>query len=113
MVNFLFGVQALANYMAFLVRAMVYQPILWGFSIGFTASTMFYAFISSEDPRRIPHIITNPLHTSYAYASPQDQNGSYTLSYVHFQEEYNRVRIAFYGAVIAFLLVIAIALVQF
>mgnify|MGYP001579194709 CR=1 FL=1 len=111
--NFAFGIKALAYSIAFTVYAFLHHPVLWGFAIGFGASTLIHAFIVSDNPRAIKHILTKPAPDSFKRVAPRLADGTYCIPYSQFQREYNRVRIVFYSAFLVFLGVIGIALLRY
>lgn len=113
MENFAFGIKALAYSIALTISALLHHPMLWGFAIGFSASTLIHAFIVSDNPRAIPQMLTKPAPDTFKRISPRLPDGTYCIPYSQFQREYNRVRVAFYSAFLAFLAVISIALLRY
>lgn len=110
--NFIQGVQAAA----FTIRITFYSFILnegvWGFGVGFATATIIYAFFLSENPRYIPLFLTKTAPISFSRVAERDPGGKFLESYTSFQKEYSRVRIAFYFALLAFLLIILVALLR-
>lgn len=111
--NFAFGLQAIAHSLTINVGALLHHPMLWGFAIGFSASTFIHAFIVSDNPRAIPQMLTKPALDTFKRVSPRLPDGTYCIPYSQFQREYNRVRIVFYSTFFAFLTVVGIALLRY
>lgn len=111
--NFIFGLKAIALSIKFTILALIHHPMMWGFAIGFGASTLIHAFIISDNPRQIPMILRKPAPDSFKRLAPRLADGTYCIPYTQFQREYNRVRIVFYSTFLTFLGVIAIALVRY
>lgn len=112
MENFIFGVQALGLSIRMTVIALINHPLMWGFGFGFLTSTIIHLFITTDVPRAIPLMMTRGVAESFQKIAPRDEKGAYELSYTAFQKEHSRVRIAFYSAFLAFLVVIGITLLR-
>lgn len=111
--NFIFGLQGLARGMYHTLGSVVQQQVVWGFAIGFAASTIVHMFVTAEHPRQIPHILTKPSVQAFDKVAPRNDKGSYMISYTTFDREYHRVRSLFYVVVLAFLLVVVLAMLRF
>ncbi len=85
----------------------------WGFVSGFLTATGLYAIITSENPSHVPTMLLNTEHESFNRIAPREPNGRIVVSYTAFQREYNRVRVLFYLALLAFLLIVVIAMLRF
>jgi hypothetical protein len=111
--NFIFSLQALALNIKLTIIALLRHQVMWGFGLGFTAATLVYAFIVSESPRRIPAYLTKNTRDAFLTLIPKASDGIYKTSFLAFQRDYNKVKLSFYCMVLAFLIVIAIALLKF
>lgn len=89
------------------------QDATWGFVTGFLAATGIFAVITSENPSHLPILLTRSEYASFNQVAPRSEDGRFTASYTAFEREYNRVRIVFYLALFAFLVVVAIALLRY
>ena len=113
MENFVFGLQALASDIKITTLALLRHQMMWGFGVGFVASTMVHAFVVTDNPRQIPAMLTRDTRDSFISVMPQAPDGTYQVSYTAFQRDYNRVRIIFYSLLLAFLAVVGIALLRY
>ena len=113
MENFAFGVKAIAHSITLTISTLLHHPVLWGFAIGFGAPALIHAFIVSDNPRAIPHMLTKPAPDTFKRVSPRLPDGTYCIPYSQFQREYNRVRIGFYSTLLAFLGIVGLALLRY
>jgi hypothetical protein len=111
--NFLAGVKSVAYSMNVSIQAMIRQQIVWGIVMGFALSTMIHVIIASENPRHVPHMLAHNKQAAFQKLAQKNAEGGYTTSYLQFQREFNRVRIVFYTALAAFLIVVLIGLLQY
>ena len=111
--QFTFSVQALATSLKLTTLALLRHQVMWGFSLGFVASTLVYAFIVSENPRSLPTLLTQNERDSFLALANKTPQGTFKTSFLNFQREYNKMRFIFYTAVLAFLVVVAIALLRY
>lgn len=111
--NFIASLQSVAYAIKVTSLGIVRHDATWGFVTGFSTATGLYAFITSENPRNLPAILTKDPQTSFSQLAPRETGGTFEVSYTSFQREYNRVRIVFYLALFAFLILIAIALLRY
>ncbi|MBI4272962.1 hypothetical protein HY621_03870 [Candidatus Uhrbacteria bacterium] len=112
MENFIFGMQGLAHTIRPTVVAVINHPLMWGFGIGFLASTCIHLFIITDIPHAIPTMLSKGLAESFQKIAPRGERGEYLLSFTEFQKDHARVRIAFYLALSTFLFVVALALLK-
>ncbi|MBI4253069.1 hypothetical protein HY623_02745 [Candidatus Uhrbacteria bacterium] len=112
MENVIYGIQALGRSVSVTVIALLHHQLIWGFGLGFLASTFIHLFIVTDIPRAIPLMVTKSAPDSFQKIASRDEHGSYTQSYTTFQKEHSRVRIAFYLALNTLLLVILLALLR-
>ena len=112
MENFIFGIQGLAHTIRLTLVAVINHPLMWGFGIGFLASTFIHLFIATDIPHAIPAMISKSPTESFQKIAPRGERGEYLLSFTDFQKDHARVRIAFYLALSSFLFVAALALLQ-
>ncbi len=111
--NFIATIQSVAYAIKVTSLGIVRHDASWGFVTGFCTATGLYAFITSENPRNLPSILTKDPQTSFSQVAPRGDSGTFLLSYTAFQREYNRVRIVFYLALFAFLILIGISLLRY
>jgi hypothetical protein len=112
MMNFLLALQSAEYAIRLTFVSFVYNEGVWGFAVGFAAATVIYAFFLSENPGNIPLYLTKTAPLSFNQVAQRDASGKFLASYTSFQKEYSRVRIAFYFALLAFFLVILVALLR-
>lgn len=110
--NIVFGIQALGRSVSMTLMALLYHPLMWGFGLGFLASTFIHLFIVTDVPHAIPLMVAKGAPESFQRIARRDEKGAYTQSYTTFQKEHSRVRIAFYLALNTLLLVILFALLR-
>ncbi len=94
------------------VIALIHHQLIWGFGLGFLASTFIHLFIATDVPRQIPLMVTKSAPDSFAKIAQRDERGAYIQSYTTFQKEHSRVRVAFYLALNTLLLVVLFALLR-
>ncbi len=111
--NFTFSLQALATSLKLTTLALLRHQVMWGFALGLVASTLVYAFVASENPRCIPAMMTRDERDAFMALAVRSPQGTYKTSFLSFQREYNKIRFIFYTALLAFLLVVAIALLRY
>ncbi|MBI2484450.1 hypothetical protein HYV71_04680 [Candidatus Uhrbacteria bacterium] len=112
MENFFFGIQGSSTTIKPILLAVINHPLLWGFGLGFLASTMIHLFIITDIPHAIPLMVRKGPIESFQRIAPKNAKGDYLISYTDFQKEHLRVRIAFYLTILAFLLVVILALLR-
>jgi len=112
MTNFLLALRSVEYAIRVTFIGFIYNEAVWGFAVGFASATVIYAFFLSENPRFIPLFLTKTASTSFTKVAERDPSGKYLASYTSFQKEYSRVRIAFYFALLAFLLIILVSLLR-
>lgn len=112
MENFIFGIQALSITIKPILLAVVNHPLMWGFGLGFLASTMIHLFIITDIPHAIPVMVRKGPIESFQKIAPKNTKGDYLISYTDFQKEHVRVRIAFYLTILAFLVIVILALLR-
>lgn len=113
MQNFLFGLQNMGYSLQLTVGLLLRQQLIWGFLLGFAASTLVHFIIISDHPEYIRYILTHSAPESFLRLTERNPNGTYTLSYSYFRREHNRVRLVFYSTIGVFLVVVAIALLKY
>lgn len=113
MENIIFALQNVAINIQNTISVLLSRELVWGFAIGFLASTMIHLLIVSENPRLIPHILTKSKHKSFKHLSEKDKKGAYKWAYTTFQQEYDRVKMTFYAALLAFFLFATLALARY
>ena len=111
--NFLATIPSVMYAIKITFLGVIRHDATWGFITGFTTATGLYALISSENPRNLPTMLTQPASQSFSQLAPRGEKGTFLVSYTAFQREYNRVRIVFYLALFAFMVLIAIAMLRF
>lgn len=112
MSNFLLALQSAEYAIRLTLASFIYNEGVWGFGVGFAAATIIYAFFLSENPQHIPTYLTKTAASSFTQVAQRDASGKFLASYTAFQKEYSRVRIAFYFALLAFFLIILVALLR-
>ncbi|MBI4250219.1 hypothetical protein HY622_01375 [Candidatus Uhrbacteria bacterium] len=110
--NFIYGIHAVSTTIKPIVFAVVNHPLMWGFGLGFLASTMIHLFIVTDIPHAIPVMVRKGPIESFQKVAPKNEKGDYLISYTDFQKEHLRVRIAFYLTILAFLFVVILALLR-
>lgn len=112
MENLVYGIQALGRSVSVTVVALLHHQLMWGFGLGFLASTFIHLFVVTDVPRQIPLMVTKSASDSFQKIAIRDESGSYAQSYTTFQKEHSRVRVAFYLALNTLLLVILFAILK-
>lgn len=113
MQNFIFGLQNIAYSIQLTLTLMLRQQLIWGFVLGFAASTLVHLIVLSDHPEQLRYMLTQTAPESFLQLTDRQPNGTYTASYSYFRREHNRVRIIFYSTIFAFLVVVAIALLKY
>lgn len=111
--NFFFGLHSLGFGMYHNIIIILQHQLVWGFVLGFAASTIVHLLVSTEQPKHIPHMLTKTLPGAFLEIAPKNSKGTYELSYTKFEHEYHHVRAIFYSVILAFLIVMAIAMVRY
>lgn len=111
--NFFFGLQSIAINMRQTLLALIQNQIIWGFIIGFAGSTIIHLFISTEQPKHIPHILTKEVSSAFTKVAKRNASGMFLTSYTKFEQDYHRTRALAYTVILAFLAVMVIALVRY
>jgi len=111
--NFFSALLSVGHALRTTLLGLALQDATWGFLAGFLATTGIFAVILSENPRHIPILLSSSAQDSFLRLAARDADGQFCISYTSFQREYNRVRIAFYLAVFALLVIAIIAMVRF
>lgn len=111
--NFIFAAQNTAYNIKITLVGLFQHQMVWGFAIGFSASTIIHLLIIADRPRDIPQIIRKSAPESFVALATRDAKGTYQSSYSAFQDEYNRVRVLFYSSLLIFLLIVAVALIRY
>lgn len=111
--NFFFGLESIGQYIKYSILFLFQLEIVWGFAIGFAASTLIHLFITLDNPRHLPRMIARSATNSFHKTAPRAKDGTYLVSYTEFEEKHHRVRIVFYSAVLAFLAIVIISLVRY
>jgi hypothetical protein len=110
--NFLFGLQNIAINIQDSIEVLASHQVVWGFALGFAASTIVHLVVITDNPRELASIITKDAAQSYQQASETDDAGTYKQSYAAYQQQYGRVKSVFYATLLVFLVVSAIALMR-
>jgi hypothetical protein len=113
MENFLFGIENIATNINSTTVALFRHPLVWGFILGFGASTLVHLFIVVDKPGVLPKMIAQKPTQSFREIASQNKSGVYSESYSKFRQEVNRVRIIFYSVMLAFLIIVIISLIRF
>lgn len=113
MENSIYALQSVALAIKGTILPLIQHPMIWGFAIGFGASTMIHLFLMSDNPRQLPTMISNNVTTSFDKLAPRNQEGSYSISYTEFSKQYSKVRMTFYSMVMAFFLLVVVAIVRY
>jgi hypothetical protein len=111
--NLLFALQNSWLNFAQTVGVFAANPGVWGFVLGFGASTIIHLLVVADNPRSVAHIITKDMSVSYNTLAERKSDGTYETSYSQFEKEYNRVRIIFFSALLALIAALGIASVRF
>ncbi|MFA6027480.1 MAG: hypothetical protein WC752_00960 [Patescibacteria group bacterium] len=111
--NFIFGMQGLARSLNISIGSILNQEMVWGFALGFCASTLIHMFIVAQNPLYVPSMIMKTAPDSFTKVAPRNKSGTYEMSYAQYSQEHSRVRLAFYLAIMVFLIVIAVALIRY
>lgn len=111
--NLVFGLQSIAHSMNVTLLALAYHPLLWGVAIGFALSTAMHAVIVSRSPRHYYHMLTKPSEHAYKLIHGKTKNDNLRLSLEEFQRDHLHIRTLFYLTVLAFLVVLLVAIVKY
>lgn len=111
--NFIYGLQNIAHYINYNIILLFRHQLVWGFLFGFIVSTTIHLFIFFENPRHLPKILTKSAASSFHAIAPKNEKGTYLIPYSKFKREYHRIQIMFYLTVLAFLLVVVVALLRY
>lgn len=112
MENFIFGIESIGYNINDTIIALFRHPLVWGFVLGFGASTLVHLFVVVDKPGVLPKMITKKPSEAFQELQETDKEGTYMVSYSKFQQEANRVRIIFYSVVLAFLIIVIITLLR-
>jgi hypothetical protein len=113
MENFIFGLQNSAYAIHHTILIIVRHQVVWGVALGIGIATLIHLLVSVEDPRHLPHMLTRSASASFDKLAPRNPDGTYQMSYSHFEHEYNRLRFVFYSAVLVFLIIVCISLLRY
>lgn len=113
MENFLYGLSSIARGMQHSIFAMFEHQLVWGFALGFAASTIIHILVTSDQPRHIPHMLTKDKFAAFGKISPKAPDGTFLMSYSKFEHEYHHIRALSYTVLMAFLVVMIIATVRY
>lgn len=111
--NLIFGLQSIAHSMNVTFLALVYHPLLWGVAIGFALSTAIHAVIVSRSPRHYYHMLTKSPDHAYKVIHEKEQHDALRLSLEEFRRDHLHIRTLFYLTVVAFLIVLLVAIVKY
>jgi hypothetical protein len=111
--NLLPALQSVGHTIRITFRAIAMHDASWGFLTGFFTATGLFAVIMSENPRHLPILLTKSSQKSFEMLAARDIQGTFCASYTSFQREYNRVRSIFYLSLLAFFVVVSIALLRY
>lgn len=110
--NFLFGLKNVWNNLTITGSTLAANKIVWGFALGFFASTVIHLFVMSEHPSRIAPILTKSPEESYKKVNPPDPEHTLYKTFEHFLKEYRQVRIAALLAVIVLVAMVGLAVID-
>lgn len=113
MENFLFGLSGLARGLQHSIFAIFQHQLVWGFALGFAASTIIHVVVTAEQPRHIPHMLTKNKLSAFEKISPKDPDGTFLMSYTKFEHEYHHVRALAYVVLLALLMIMLIATIRY
>lgn len=113
MENFLFGIENIAYNINSTTLALLRHPLVWGFILGFSASSLIHLFVITDRPTMIPQMLRKKPKESFETIAKSDESNTYLISYTKYRQDVNKVRIVFYSALLAFLVVVIITLIRF
>lgn len=113
MLNFSLGVDANLYNLSVVLRALIAQPIFWGFLIGFIVSTLVHGFLLSGGPKNVPAILLNNPSASFQKIYPQNADGTYAMSFSRFTYIVTRVKTIFALSFLLFMTAVLVACVRF
>lgn len=111
--NFIFGIQNLAMNLNNTLFSLMRHQLVWGFAFGFAASTLIHFFVILDHPKYFPSFVRKPASECFVGIAPRKKDGTFEISYVAFQREYNRIRVVFYSTLMSFFLALTIVLLRF
>lgn len=111
--NFFFGLQNLLSSMSITLHALLRHSLVWGFALGFCASTFIHLLILVGNPRYLPHIISKGPSESFARLAPRSQNGTYETSYSQYAHQHHRVRTGIYLALAVLFALMLLAILRY
>lgn len=111
--NLLLGLQAIAHSINVTVIALLHHPVVWGFALGFAASTGTHLVVVGGNPRHTYHMLTKPPDRCYGLVCPPALDGTVARSYEDFCHDHHRVRLLSYTTALAFLGVVLVALLRY
>ncbi len=89
------------------ISVLVHHQATIGFFLGFIVSTIIHLVIMSDNPGRIPHLVTKSLEDSYEHLNPLDPTHPDHKPLHQFKHEYHRVRFSVFG-ILLFILIGAV-----
>jgi len=112
MTNFFYGIQANLYSLSITVKNATQYQLLWGFALGFFASTLVHAFLITENPAHLPVMLFNSKSQSFLKINKPNESGSFQVSYQKFSQTVDKVKFVFAVAVVFFLFIIFLALLK-
>jgi hypothetical protein len=111
--NFFFGLQAIMTDLIDLFRLIAAYQLFWGFSIGFLASTILHAFITSDDAKHVPLMAFSDKAKSFEKIYSRDPNSSYQHSYFAYSKNVDKLKTMLYVSGLFLIITLLIVFVSF
>lgn len=109
----IYGLHSIFQNISITFSSVVHHPLMWGVGLGFLISTAIHAFVVAENPRQFSTIMLQESTSAFTKLSPRLADGTYCFTFSEFQKQYNKVRVAFYSAVMGLLIAITAAVIKF
>ncbi len=111
--NFFFGLQGLFSSAGITLYALLKHSLVWGFALGFCASTLIHLIILVGNPRFLPQILTKGPAESFSKIASRTNDGTYQTSYSQYAHQHHRVRTGIYLALIVLFGLILLAILRY
>ncbi|GEM_PF-2297133 len=85
---------------------------VWGFAIGFLASTGVHMVVLAEQPKDLPHLLRRDPSAAFLRIVTPSSEGAYAHSYMTFQREHRKIQTLFYSTLLVLLVIIVLAMLR-
>mgnify|MGYP001588506784 FL=1 len=93
--NFFFGLQAVMVGTIDLVRRIFAYKVFWGFAFGFFVSTVFHAFLLSDNPRHIATMLLKDHASGFQKLYQPDTKNVYHHSFRDYMKQVDKMKFTF------------------